>query len=84
MKNHLIINILAAASFVFTSVPANAVETVSGAPYDYTATMKPERPYMHQYDKLMMQKLFLARPDQKGGSNVVLSAKPPSETAVSQ
>ena len=45
-------------------------DTISGAPYDYTATMKPERPYMHQYDKLMMHKFFMARPDQKGGSNV--------------
>lgn len=70
MNNHMFVNILAAASFAFASLPANAVETVSGAPYDYTATMKPERPYMHQYDKLMMQKLFLARPDQKGGSTV--------------
>ena len=67
MNNHLFINILAAASFALASLSANAVETVSGAPYDYTATMKPERPYMHQYEKLMMQKLFLARPDQKGG-----------------
>ena len=37
-------------------------DTISGAPYDYTATMKPERPYMHQYDKLMMHKFFMARP----------------------
>ena len=49
---------LTAVSSMLTSVPANAVETVSGAPYDYTATMKPERPYMHQYDKLMMQKMY--------------------------
>lgn len=44
MSNHLFKNILIAASFVFASVPTYAAETVSGAPYDYTATMKPERP----------------------------------------
>ena len=58
MKKQLFITMLTAVSSMLTSVPANAVETVSGAPYDYTATMKPERPYMHQYDKLMMQKMY--------------------------
>jgi len=70
MRLKALTGLLAAASMIFPATAADAVETVSGAPYDYTATMKPERPYMHQYDKLMMQKLFLARPDQKGGSNV--------------
>lgn len=70
MRLKALTSLLAAASMIFPATAADAVETVSGAPYDYTATMKPERPYMHQYDKLMMQKLFLARPDQKGGSNV--------------
>lgn len=70
MRLNTLTGLLTAAAMILPATAADAVETVSGAPYDYTATMKPERPYMHQYDKLMMQKLFLARPDQKGGSNV--------------
>ena len=48
-------------------------DEVSGEYYDYTVTMQPERPYMLEYDRAMMMKLFLARPDGKGGSNVGLT-----------
>jgi len=48
-------------------------DNISGEVYDYTATMAPERPYMHRYDKTMMMKLFMARPDGQGGSNVGLT-----------
>lgn len=45
-------------------------EEVSGEVYDYTKTMAPERPYMHEYDKTMTMKLFMARPDGMGGTVV--------------
>lgn len=48
-------------------------DNVSGEVYDYTVTMAPERPYMHEYHKTMMMKLFMARPDGAGGSNVGLT-----------
>ena len=48
-------------------------DNISGEVYDYTITMAPERPYMHCYDKTMMMKLFMARPDGQGGSNVGLT-----------
>ena len=48
-------------------------DNISGEVYDYTVTMKPERPYMHDYDRTLMMKLFLARPDGQGGSKVGLT-----------
>lgn len=46
------------------------VPTVSGDPYDYKATMAPERPYIHDYTNTMMMKMFMAGPtmgmDEKG------------------
>ena len=32
----------------------------SGEPYDWTRTKKPERPYIHQYHKTLVMKIFLA------------------------
>ena len=48
-------------------------DTVSGAPYDYTATMQPERPFMLDYTQQMMLKFHLANPDGKGSSIVYLN-----------
>lgn len=48
-------------------------DNISGEVYDYTLTMAPERPYMLQYHKTMMLKLFMSRPDGNGGSNVGLT-----------
>lgn len=48
-------------------------DNISGEVYDYTVTMAPERPYMHRYDKTMVTKLFMSRPDGQGGSNVGLT-----------
>ena len=48
-------------------------DNVSGEVYDYTVTMAPERPYMHRYDRTMVTKLFMSRPDGQGGSNVGLT-----------
>lgn len=45
-------------------------DNISGDEYDYTATMAPERPYMHHYDKAMLMKLFMSRPNADGTSNV--------------
>ncbi len=43
---------------------------VSGEPYDYTVTMAPERPYIHDYANTMFMKMMMARPkmgkDEKG------------------
>lgn len=52
---------------------------VSGDQYDYTVTMAPERPYVHDYTNTMFMKMFMASPkmgkDEKGyvcsvGTNV--------------
>ena len=45
----------------------------SDAVYDYSQTMAPERPYMHDYSQSMMMKLFMALPDGNGGSRVALN-----------
>lgn len=45
-------------------------DNISGDVYDYSVTMAPERPYMHAYDKSMLIKLFLARPNADGTSHV--------------
>lgn len=38
------------------------VPSVSGEPYDYTATMAPERPYIHDYTNSMFMKMYMAGP----------------------
>ena len=48
-------------------------DDIPGEEYDYTLTMAPERPYMHEYDKAMLMKLFMARPNTDGTSNVNLT-----------
>lgn len=45
-------------------------DNISGEVYDYTVTMEPERPYMHEYHKTLTFKLFIARPDGNGGSTI--------------
>ena len=34
-------------------------DQVNGDVYDYSVTMEPERPYMHDYSQSMMMKLFM-------------------------
>lgn len=48
-------------------------DDIPGEEYDYTLTMAPERPYMHEYDKAMLMKLFMVRPNTDGTSNVNLT-----------
>ena len=45
-------------------------DDIPGEEYDYTLTMAPERPYMHEYDKAMLMKLFMARPNTDGTSDI--------------
>lgn len=41
-------------------IPPSIIDKVSGDYYDYTKTEKPERPYMHAYDKTLTMKMYLA------------------------
>lgn len=47
---------------------------ISGEPYDWKATMKPERPYIHEYDKLMMIKISMAHPDKRAAGGTWVDA----------
>ncbi|MGH2565171.1 MAG: endo-alpha-N-acetylgalactosaminidase family protein, partial [Ginsengibacter sp.] len=47
----------------------------SGEYYDYTKTYAPERLYMHNYGKTLTIKMFLAHPDRKGGSKVLINCE---------
>ena len=38
-------------------------DNISGDRYDYTATGKPERPFIHDYTASMMMKFYMAEPD---------------------
>jgi hypothetical protein len=46
---------------------------ISGEYYDYTKTYTPERPYIIKYDKTLTMKMYLAQPDEKGGSTVFIT-----------
>lgn len=48
-------------------------DQVNGDVYDYSVTMEPERPYMHDYSQSMMMKLFMARPKSDDTPNVNLT-----------
>ncbi|NGP45269.1 hypothetical protein G4V62_09995 [Bacillaceae bacterium SIJ1] len=43
---------------------------ISGDPYDWTLTLAPERPYIHDYTNTLTMKLLMSVPDGAGGSNV--------------
>lgn len=45
--------------------PALAGAEVSGEKYDWTVTGQPERPYMHDYSKSMMMKLYVSDPNRE-------------------
>jgi hypothetical protein len=50
------------------------LKPVSGKPYDWTITKKPERPYIHDYTRAFTTKLYLATPTpDQTGSNVSLT-----------
>lgn len=48
-------------------------DNVDGSVYDWTATMSPERPYMHDYNNAIVSKLFMGRPDGEGNCIVSLT-----------
>jgi hypothetical protein len=57
-----------------SEVPVVPVPEVSGAPYDWTRTREPERPYVHPYHQTLVTKIFLAWKrdnDRRGPSRVV-------------
>lgn len=54
----------AAVIFYLTLAGAAAGGDVSGRYYDWTKTRKPERPYIHAYDRTLVMKIFLCA---KGG-----------------
>jgi len=54
-------------------IQAQTPNKISGDYYDYTKTMKPERPYIHEYDKTLTMKMYLAQPDGKGGCHVFIT-----------
>lgn len=45
----------------------------SGAYYDWTRTLQPQRPYVHPYHQTLVMKMFLARMLPCGGSQVYLT-----------
>lgn len=45
-------------------------ENISGDYYDWETTKKPERPYIHHYNKALTMKIMMAQQDGKGGSDV--------------
>ena len=62
-------------SMLFLLVPAflGGCSAVSGDPYDWTITRKPERPYVHAYDRTLVMKVFLAEKQPGGNCKVHLT-----------
>ena len=47
--------------------------SVSGEYYDWTITRKPERPYIHPYHQMLVDKIFLAtKPNPMTGSGAIV------------
>lgn len=46
-------------------------KNISGEKYDWTKTRKPERPYIHDYTKTLVYKLFLAIPNEAHTESIV-------------
>ncbi len=44
---------------------------ISGETYDWTKTLKPEKPYIHDYTKTFVYKLFLAIPNEEHDKCIV-------------
>ncbi|MCM1036932.1 MAG: endo-alpha-N-acetylgalactosaminidase family protein [Bacteroides sp.] len=61
----------------FEPAGAESYDDISGEPYDCTAHIAedgsylPERPYIHQYNRSMMLKFYMAEPDRAAGSSKV-------------
>lgn len=44
--------------------------SISGEYYDWTKTLQPEQPYIHDYSQTLTMKLAMSVPDENGGSTV--------------
>ena len=73
----IIFNKLLCLSFLLLCFPSfsqisigDSWRNISGEKYDWTKTMRPEQPYMHQYHQMQVMKIGLSFPNEKGDPKV--------------